>query len=814
MHHCFPDIILKHYVDDFLLIDVAPPSSSHRGHPFELLLRVVKQFGWTIHPTKQFSWTRRFTFLGIDWDLDAKTASLTSQKQRKFMRKLEHAYNPSSTLSEKEIASIIGSCQHTCVLTTTRRSKLNALYSLRNTFRGQHKAAKKHLPTAARAEVRSWLEFFQQGPVTCSLSFPTHLHPTPLYTDASDFGLGIVFGDHAITIPLPADYTARPGINIGVGEAWAFELGVYAAIQHGAVNCILTTYVDNLGVVHAARRGRSRNTLANEAIDRAADAALAANVDLSIIYVPSAENLSDAPSRGDSSTPQRHELTDQAAQSRQHALTIIGSLSVADTSSGSALTPAEVWNSLSADNTPTCSLTGKKADDLGREHVLVELSPAEHLVAAIHGSLPLHTIQQLRQFRSHRVKLDTRKSYGGHVVAFLRWADDLDIPQHMRFPIPPTIVLLYISSAAPFYAANTLSKMVSGLQAWHAVHALPWALDRVEARMLRQALANLALPPLDLRRPVRLADFEAMQRHMAVADRAHTAVYTCALFSLWSMARHGELTVDVVSRPHDSRPRRSDIRMATGEQGQIKSVIVYLPEDKTHGNTGFNRVVSTQSQDPRMCPVAALQHHLQQSPVPSSCGVFAYIDKHGQPRELGASFFIKTINRWLAADGAEPITGHSFRIGGATLLHSNGLPIEFIKHLGGWASDAALRYIQDIHVHHAEVCSDLDLAALRSSPCHSGLHLRHVSSFLRLLLLSCFPLLSPLASFDLCPPFVRHAARQRVMVLRPRARGCHPTDGRAASLALEDRTTDYPAGVLSVRTHRHTKVTLVLLLSS
>ncbi|CAD6922772.1 unnamed protein product [Tilletia laevis] len=220
------------------------------------------------------------------------------------MRKLEHAYSPSSTLSEKEVASIIGSCQHTCVLATTRRSKLNALYSLRNTFRGQHKAAKKHLPTAARAEVRSWLEFFQQGPVTCSLSFPTHLHPTPLYTDASDFGLGIVFGDHAITIPLPADYTSRPGINIGVGEAWAFELGVYAAIQHGAVNCILTAYVDNLGVVHAARRGRSRNTLANEAINRAADAALAANVDLSIIYVPSAENLSDAPSRGDSSSYQ------------------------------------------------------------------------------------------------------------------------------------------------------------------------------------------------------------------------------------------------------------------------------------------------------------------------------------------------------------------------------------------------------------------------------------------------------------------------------------------------------------------------------
>ncbi|KAE8234960.1 hypothetical protein A4X13_0g9674, partial [Tilletia indica] len=85
----------------------------------------------------------------------------------------------------------------------------------------------------------------------------------------------------------------------GVGEAWAYELGVRLAIAAGARDCLLVINVDNQGVVFGVRRGRSRNFLANQAIGRAAEIALAANVEVSIRYVRSADNLADAPSRGD-----------------------------------------------------------------------------------------------------------------------------------------------------------------------------------------------------------------------------------------------------------------------------------------------------------------------------------------------------------------------------------------------------------------------------------------------------------------------------------------------------------------------------------
>ncbi|KAE8246786.1 hypothetical protein A4X13_0g5628 [Tilletia indica] len=293
-----PDIILRHYVDDFLCVDLAPPTSPLANRPWDTILQEVKALGWQIHPKKQFPWCRRFDYLGIVWDLDASSASLTPSKQAKFRAKILAALaNP--LVTEKEVASIIGSCQHACVLAVERRSRLNLLYAFRNTFRGSHSYTTKYLTTAATRELNDWAEFFARGPVSCSLAVsytPFHL---PLFTDASDFALGVVLGNSALSIPLPPDYCSLPGINIGVGEAWAYELGVRLAIAAGARDCMLVINVDNQGVVFGVRRGRSRNFLVNQAIGRAAEIALAANVEVSIRYVRSADNLADAPSRGD-----------------------------------------------------------------------------------------------------------------------------------------------------------------------------------------------------------------------------------------------------------------------------------------------------------------------------------------------------------------------------------------------------------------------------------------------------------------------------------------------------------------------------------
>ncbi|KAE8217071.1 hypothetical protein CF319_g8757 [Tilletia indica] len=423
---------------------------------------------------------------------------------------------------------------------------------------------------------------------------------------------------------------------------------------------------------------------------------------------------STAPHRSRSSFPSlsRSELVSNAASSREFAQATIGSLSGA--SPGSSAVLGDVWAHLSEVDVPTSSLTAAAADRLPRAEALAFLSPARHLVAAAFGAISDDAVRHLRSFSLQRVKEETRVQYAGHVLNFLRWADDMDVPLHLRFPTPANLLLLFFSSVASFYAESSLNKIVSGLKMWHAVHGLPWALDRVQAKTVAQAFSNLSLEPLDLRRPIRVQDFQAMRDQIQPGDGADVAVYACALFAMWSMARHGELTVRSASAPSPVRARRSDLlRIRDQADGPVKSVLLHVPSEKTHTRTGFDRVASAHPAAPVMCPVAAILWHLSLNPAPDDAGIFAFRDRHGQVSELTSSHFNKTINRWMASAGLAPLKGHALRIGGATLLYSNGVSIEDIKHLGGWGSDVALRYIRDVHVRHAEVCADLSLDALR-----------------------------------------------------------------------------------------------------
>ncbi|KAE8238050.1 hypothetical protein A4X13_0g8536 [Tilletia indica] len=94
---------------------------------------------------------------------------------------------------------------------------------------------------------------------------------------------------------------AQHGVDIGVMEAWALKLALLASIEMGARECVVRFCVDNLGVVWAMRKGRSRSRWTNRCLDSIAERAMQVNVVMSVEYVASAENLADGPSRGDCS---------------------------------------------------------------------------------------------------------------------------------------------------------------------------------------------------------------------------------------------------------------------------------------------------------------------------------------------------------------------------------------------------------------------------------------------------------------------------------------------------------------------------------
>jgi hypothetical protein len=139
------------------------------------------------------------------------------------------------------------------------------------------------------------------------LSLPTcgtPIRPPPpasklvISSDASSsFGLGVVIGNEWMAWRLLQGWKADHR-DIGWAEAIAVELALEWAIALGTSSASMTMHCDNQGFVHAWKAGRSRNTQQNETIARIAARAATSDIWISIIYIASALNPADRPSRG------------------------------------------------------------------------------------------------------------------------------------------------------------------------------------------------------------------------------------------------------------------------------------------------------------------------------------------------------------------------------------------------------------------------------------------------------------------------------------------------------------------------------------
>ena len=116
-----------------------------------------------------------------------------------------------------------------------------------------------------------------------------------------------------------------------------------------------------------------------------------------------------------------------------------------------------------------------------------------------------------------------------------------------------------------------------------------------------------------------------------------------------------------------------------------------------------------------LCPVKAYRTMLRFIPAEESGPAFVYRTKSASPAPLTHAVFASRLAVALGKIGLDPglYSGHSFRRGGATWAFSSGFPVEAIKLLGDWRSDAFMLYI------HLSYESRLSLAEkLRDSLAH------------------------------------------------------------------------------------------------
>ncbi|KAE8210187.1 hypothetical protein CF327_g5906, partial [Tilletia walkeri] len=357
------------------------------------------------------------------------------------------------------------------------------------------------------------------------------------------------------------------------------------------------------------------------------------------------------------------------------------------------LTGTVVWPSLNESNVPTAVLTAREAQLItDKKETALLLTPAIHLLVGAHGSSDLAAARAHSQLYWTSVKPKTRLKYAYGITSYLKDMAKL--------------------------RAGTVKARQSALMYWHRVQRMPWALEQADSKALQRAVKVVYLPPLEKRRPVRLNDLSAMVAGCDRSKPAEVAALAAALFAFWALCRPGEVTVRSESNPEDDRARWSDwSARAPRTPDGVASCLLRLPSDKTHGSAGFDRIVAEQQHVPSLCPVTAVRLHLQSNALgpgedATLAGAFSYRAVEGGRRELTESFFGDTVNRWLQAAGRSRVTGHCFRIGGATLFFCAGKPLADIKMRGGWESESYLVYIRDNFVRHAEMFGNVDPAGL------------------------------------------------------------------------------------------------------
>ena len=288
----------------------------------------------------------------------------------------------------------------------------------------------------------------------------------------------------------------------------------------------------------------------------------------------------------------------------------------------------------------------------------------------------------------HAWKKSTLNKYYYGVRCFLAFCNTENIPQTFRLPASKYLLCAFAASTISERSGSTISNDLSAIRAWHIFHNAPWkGSTRLQYTIKGAKNMTPSSSQLPQRPPVSHEMLIILSKELDMTDPEDACVYACATTAVYGQARLGELLCRTQST-HDpsSHPSRRDLQMpntACGSRG------LHLPDTKTTGKCGADIHICSQSD--ATCPNDALNNHLRINSPPSRYPLFCYRDKGGYIA-LTKNRLLRRCNSIWSKYGLCTFTGHSFRIGGTTMLLLRGVDPLIVKAMGRWSSDTFLCY--------------------------------------------------------------------------------------------------------------------------
>lgn len=244
--------------------------------------------------------------------------------------------------------------------------------------------------------------------------------------------------------------------------------------------------------------------------------------------------------------------------------------------------------------------------------------------------------------------------------------------------------------------SSTTKRYLTGLKMWHVLHDAPFPdVNSHRVRLLFKAARLTEVSQPSKRPGATLMDIYNISQRLIDGSQRSLVLRGVLLVSFWGLARLGE-----VSR-HPDHPhvfiRRKDVTF----NAKLTKATIRLRLAKTAA-PGEDQFIKLNKQPNCLDPIDALRAILSQIPGDKTNPLFPGDSIQEPVRRENIIQLLKTTH-----DGRSPLSGHSLRIGGASLRAHYGNPVSSLKKAGRWRSSCYQLYLRKYSKRTAHETSEL-----------------------------------------------------------------------------------------------------------
>jgi hypothetical protein len=291
----------------------------------------------------------------------------------------------------------------------------------------------------------------------------------------------------------------------------------------------------------------------------------------------------------------------------------------------------------------------------------------------------------------HSLASSTTENYARLVEKFINWARTLGFTDQEIQPASEDLVCVYIAQIVGTYGESHAKNIKHAIRAWNIQHGYAWhPSQRLDAIISGIRKAKPSGASKEKRPPVTLEMMKVLRQGLDLIRAEDACCWANACTAFWGSCRLGELLPKTVKGFElRKQPLLSDILIDSKD-----CITIHLPYTKTMQNNGEDSHIFRQNAP--LDPLCAIRHHVARSQLAPGDMLASYRSEEGSLHTFSKDTFLKKCNAIWLANGVTRMTGHSFRIRGATVFLENGTESDVVKKLGRWKSDAALLYWRNL----------------------------------------------------------------------------------------------------------------------